>query len=263
MRAVWAGLALCGVLAAAPACADDSRLRVEPFPGNRVIRISGRTGVQAVIAFGSDEHIENVAIGDAAAWQVTPNRRANMLFLKPLLPRGTTNLTVVTDRHAYFFDLAAAPGAKALYSLRFTYPDGDKPKLAAPVPALTAEESRLAAGEKAAMPIDPAALDFGWKRKGKPALLPAQVYADGHDTYLSWPAKTPLPAVLGADEQGHESPLNFAVRADMIVIEGVPARIVLRAGKDAATIEHVVAAAPPPLAAARDAARAQDKVERR
>jgi hypothetical protein len=43
----------------------------------------------------------------------------------------------------------------------------------------------------------------------------------------------------------------------MIVIEGVPGRIVLRAGKDLATIEHLGAGAAPPLAAA-----AREKVER-
>ena len=115
-RAIFATALVLGF--AGVAQAQDARLRVEPYPGNRVMRIAGRAGVQAVIAFGEDEHIENVAIGDANAWQVTPNKRANMLFVKPLLPRATTNLTVVTDRHSYFFDLAAAPGAHALYALK-------------------------------------------------------------------------------------------------------------------------------------------------
>lgn len=240
MRGIRAGLSAGLLLAGASAAhADDARLRVEPYPGNRVLRIAGRTGVQAVIAFGEDEHIENVAIGDANAWQVTPNRRANMLFVKPLQAHAVTNLTVVTDRHSYFFDLAAAPGSHALYALTFTYPAATKPQKPAIAPGLTAEEAGLAQAAPQALPTDLAALDFGWKTKGKPALLPARVFADGRNTYLSWPARASLPAVLGVDDKGNESPLNFAVRDDMIVIEGVPARIVLRAGRDLATIDHV------------------------
>ncbi len=252
MKRVWSGLAaglvLIGALTGAGARAEDSRLRIEPYPGNRVVRIAGRTGVQAVISFDPDEHIENVAIGDANAWQVTPNRRANMLFIKPLQARATTNLTVVTDRHSYFFDLAAAPGNRALYALKFTYPE--VPAKPAPPPPLTAEEAGLALGTPLAQPTDLAALDFGWKIKGKAALLPARVFADGRNTYLGWPKRSALPAVLGVDDKGGEAPLNFAVHDDMIVIEGVPQRIVLRAGKDLATIDHVSRAAAPPLAAA-------------
>ena len=92
-----------------------------------MVRIDGRAGVQATIVFAEDEHIENVAIGDSNSWQVTPNKRANLLFVKPLAARARTNMTVVTDRHRYFFDLVAAPAGNALYVLRFTYPDEPKP----------------------------------------------------------------------------------------------------------------------------------------
>src|SRR5690606_39723970 len=88
-----------------------------------LVKIEGRANVQATIRFGEGEHIENVAIGDSTVWQVTPNRRANLLFIKPLADRATTNMTVVTDRHTYLFDLVASPAHKTpLYVLAFTYP---------------------------------------------------------------------------------------------------------------------------------------------
>ena len=42
--------------------------------------------------------------------------------------------------------------------------------------------------------------------------------------------------------------MNFSMRGDVIVLEGVPRRIVLRSGRDLALIEHVAASAAPPPA---------------
>ena len=58
-----------------------------------VVSLTGAVGWQMMIEFGEDERIENVAIGDAAAWQVTPNKRARMLFVKPLSRKASTNMT--------------------------------------------------------------------------------------------------------------------------------------------------------------------------
>jgi type IV secretion system protein VirB9 len=209
----------------------DPRLVTRRYADDQVVRIEGRTGVQAAIAFAEDEHIENVAIGDSNAWQVTPNKRTNMLFIKPLSAGARTNMTVVTDRHAYYFDLAASPSAMPLYVLRFTYPDEPK-QAAGPAPQLTQAELQASAEP----PIDPANLNFAWKSEGARKLFPARIFDDGRSTFVTWPAGGALPAILIRNEKGAEGPVNFAVRGDTIVIEGVPALLVLRLGKDAATL---------------------------
>ena len=111
------------MLLATPALADDPRLVEKLYDPNTVVRIEGQTKVQATIKFGEDEQIENVAIGDSTTWQVTPNKRANLLFVKPLADNATTNMTVVTDKRTYLFDLVANPRAKPLYLLSFSYPE--------------------------------------------------------------------------------------------------------------------------------------------
>jgi len=224
---------------AAPALPGDPRLVTVLFRENAVLRLTGRAGVEATVMLGPDEHIENVAIGDANAWQVTPNRRADMLFLKPLASRARTNLTVVTDRHTYFFDLVAAPGARAIYGLRLTYPaEPAKPAPPPPPAPLTSEEAALAHGEHAAVPVDPATLDLGFAVHGAHELLPARVFADGRATYIAWPKGVALPAILGRNAQGVEGPINYAMHDDMIVVDGTPDTIVLRTGKQFAVIEH-------------------------
>lgn len=59
--------------------------------------------------------------------------------------------------------------------------------------------------------------------------------------------------MLVRNDKGEEGPVNFAVRGQAIVIEGVPALIVLRVGKNSATLEKIASAKsadPPPAPAA-------------
>ncbi len=234
-------LALVLTTLAGPALADDARIVEKFYDPGKVVRIEGKTKVQATIQFGEDEHIENVAIGDSQAWQVTPNKRANLLFVKPLAASAATNMTVVTDRHTYLFDLVASNSAKPLYVLKFTYPDEPKPALAE-AGAPTPEE--LAAASDPQSITDPAALNFAWAGKGDRKLLPARTYDDGTSTFLAWPAGSPVPAILIKDSAGTEGPVNFTVRGDVIVVDGVPREIVLRSGKDNATLVNSGPVAP-------------------
>lgn len=231
---------------AAPALADD-RLVSHPYSDKEVVRIDGKAGVQATIQFGDGESIENVAVGDSQSWQITPNKRADLLFVKPLEGSARTNMTVVTNRHTYFFDLVASAKARPLYMLRFTYKDEPRSP-AVPVPAtasLNSDEQALASGDPVAMPADPASLNFAWRKTGMEKLLPARVYDDGSATYLVWPEKASVPAILIQNEKGEEGPVNYAVRDATIVISEVPPKIILRSGKASAVLEH---AGPPPAA---------------
>lgn len=220
------------------AAARDERLATRLFQSEEVVRLEGRMNVQATITFGEDEHIENVAVGDSGAWQITPNKRANLLFVKPLAAKARTNMTVVTDRHTYYFELVAGTSPRPLYGLRFTYPPAEKPAAPVPVPALTSAEQGAIGAESAPRPIDPSQLNFAWAAKGKSALLPTRVFDDGTATFLAWPVGMPVPAMLVRNERGEEGAVNYAVRDDVVVIEGVPRLILLRAGKDSATLEN-------------------------
>lgn len=240
---------------AAPAHAGDTRIVEKFYDPGKVVRIDGRAKVQATIEFAEDEHIENVAIGDSQSWQVTPNKRANLLFVKPLAAHAVTNMTVVTDRRTYLFDLVASAAARPLYVLRFTYPDEPKPAAAPQLAAAGAPttDEMAAAATPDGTASDPAALNFSWAGKGNRKLLPARTYDDGSATFLAWPAGSPVPAILIKDAAGTEGPVNFAVRGDVIVVDGVPREIVLRSGKEVATLTNrggpAPAAAPAPAPA--------------
>ncbi|RYD60702.1 MAG: type VI secretion protein, partial [Sphingomonadales bacterium] len=202
-------------------------------------RIEGKPKVQATIRFAEDEAIENVAVGDSNAWQITPNKRANLLFVKPLLARANTNMTVVTNKRTYLFDLVASPAASPMYVLSFKYPEpaqgkpGDKVDASA---QLAQSGTAPAPVQEKAAAVDPADLNFAWSKSGAAKLLPEAVFDDGEATFLTWPEGRAVPAILITDAAGTEGPVNFTVRGSTIVVEGVPTQIVLRAGKERALI---------------------------
>lgn len=229
------------IVATAPASADPRVVRKE-FGRDQVVQLAGKLGTQATIGFEDNESIENIAIGDAGKWQITPNKRGNLLFVKPLTATARTNMTVITNRREYFFDLVAAPTAKAVYMLHFTYPVSELRRTAGAGGA-PAETPRAA---KAAALPDAAKLNFGWRVQGSRSLLPSRVYDDGLSTYLAWGETQTLPAILTRNSDGAEGPLNYAVRDGVIVIADVPAEIVLRNGKAVATLRRDAGRAPAP-----------------
>lgn len=235
-RALLSALALSVVLpvGATPALADP-RLQEIMYDETEVFTLPGRVNVQASIIFGEDETIENVAIGNSQTWQVTPNKRANILFVKPLEPRAATNLTVVTSKRTYLFDLVASPNAKPLYVLRFDYPiDPEEEARKAEMAQAAAQQPQKPADPFSS--VDPADLNFAWNGEGDMALLPDRAFDDGEATFLTWPAGRDVPAILVTNAKGDEGPVNYTVRGETIVIDGVPRSIILRSGEESATL---------------------------
>ncbi len=202
----------------------DPRIQTVAYDPAEVVTLRGAYGYQMMLEFGPDERIENVSIGDALAWQVTPNKRANLLFLKPIANNASTNMTVVTDRRRYAFELTAGrPSASRSgeipYVVRFTYPPEEAPVLA--------ETVELAAPERR---------NTAYSYTGSRAALPSLVFDDGAFTYFEWPdgASTPALFLLAAD--GAESLVNYGVRDGYLVVEQVAPRFILRNGKEVTTL---------------------------
>ncbi len=246
--AIFAAMTSAAVLPAVPAMAD-TRLQERFYNPNEVVTIRGRTKVQATIQFGDDERIENVAVGDSTAWQITPNKRASLLFVKPLSPSAKTNMTVVTNKHTYLFDLVASPKNRPLYVLKFTYPEpevdpAEEARLAAAAdaaanPRQSANALELQAARDPYAVADPARLNFNWESKGNAALLPARTYDDGEATFLTWPAGNAVPAILTRNADGQEGPVNFTIRGETVVVQDVPREIILRIGDESATLTNM------------------------
>src|SRR4051812_3441631 len=234
----FAALAFVGCMSAAQAA--DNRIRTLAYEPDAIVKILGKAGIQSTIEFADDERIENVAVGDSSAWQITPNRRASLLFVKPLAAHSRTNMTVVTDRRTYMFDLVAGERSAApIYAMKFSYPNEPKSEASKPaqqVAAVTPQPSAVLTADK---------LHFDWKSKGHGKLVPRRMFDDGASVYLAWDKETPLPAILTQSQDRKEGPVNYRMSGEYIVISPVPANLVLRYGKKSALLWPTHPIAPP------------------
>jgi type IV secretion system protein VirB9 len=201
------------------AAAADPHIQSVLYNPDEVIELRGALGWQIMIEFADDERIENVSIGDSLAWQVTPNKRARMLFLKPMLRNGSTNMTVVTSMRRYAFSLSTGPRTVITpWVLRFEYPN--------PVVEVLPE----------APPSPPVTLNFNYARAGDPGVMPTRVWDDGRQTYFEFAENVPIPAIFAAGPgKKDESLVNVATRGRVQIVQQVGNRFILRAGTQSAT----------------------------
>ena len=226
-------MALLSILSVAARAADvprpgemDARIQTIPYDPNQVFLLRGTLGYQFMLEFAPDEKIETVSIGDSLDWQVTPNRKADVLFIKPIGRASRTNLTVLTDARRYAFELREEPphaGVAVLYIARMVYP-----------------QPAMAIQEKAPPPPEqpPVVANTAYTISGSQAERPLRIFDDGHMTYFEWAKDGALPAIFAVAADGSESLVNYVVRGQYVVVEQVASRFVLRDGDQVATVDN-------------------------
>lgn len=206
----------------------DPRIRVVNYSPNRIISLRGHLGYQMLIEFDPSERIENVAIGDSVAWQVTPNRAATMLFLKPVVADVSTNMTVVTTLRRYSFDLRAlqptGPTDPAIiYTVRFNYPQA--PMAVAPV--------RAAPKASAPRPVN-----TKYTVRGSDRFDGVRIFDDGVVTYFQIPTDVETPAIFVLDHRGEEELVNAQTRPPYVVVDQLARGFLLRSGRHKARVQN-------------------------
>ena len=81
----------------------DSRVRDVVYNKDNVTAIDASYGTSTMIELQPDEKIETLALGDSIAWKVEPNRKGDIIFVKPVEKNAQSNLNVVTDKRIYSF----------------------------------------------------------------------------------------------------------------------------------------------------------------
>lgn len=201
---------------------EDPRLRVVLYDPLQVVALRGVLGYQTMIEFAPAEHIENVAIGDSLGWQVIPNRKANLLFLKPMAKAPVTNMTVVTNMRRYTFELSTVrnpPGAGdrgVIYELRFEYPAPVVPVITRPQPP---------------PPRPPEDVNHAYSYEGSTQTLPLRVFDDGHSTYFRFAPDASVPAIFAVEADKSEAVVNFREKDGYTVVDQLARAFVLRQGK--------------------------------
>ena len=221
-------VAACLALSAATAQAvtprpgdGDPRIHFVDYDPFAVVELRGALRHQLTVEFDPGERIENVAIGDSLGWQVTPNRRANLLFLKPMARRPTTNMTVITNQRRYNFRLTALaePARGMPYAVKFLY---------AP---------RVVVATAPALPDPPPEVrNAAYSFQGSRALLPVRIFDDGRDTYFAFDGDEDLPAIFAVESDGAEALVNLRRREGLFIADRVARGFVLRRGDEVTRI---------------------------
>lgn len=110
---------------AAEPLTTDNRIKTYIYNQNDVFLLTLHYGFQSHIEFAKNESIETITVGDSFAWKMTPIN--NMLFIKPMEHNIHTNMTIITNKRTYQFDLIARDLEQGnekdlVYVVRFEYP---------------------------------------------------------------------------------------------------------------------------------------------
>lgn len=212
-------------LQTARAIATDSRIRTVRYSPNEVYQFIGHYSFQSAIQFAEDERVLTVSLGDSTAWLVNP--AGNRIFLKPIEQNALTNMTVLTDKRSYLFELHAEEtqdirNKNMVFEMRFIYPQSDS--------------STISVNQFEALPDierDAAKLNFRYTIRGSTVIDPIRIFDDGEFTYFEFRDKNAeIPAFFRVDGVNSEELVNFRKRGNYIVVERVASRFTLRRGPE-------------------------------
>lgn len=234
----------------------DPRLREVVYDPKMVVTIPVKRGVVTLVILDADEAIAEVAAGlggdcakAEAAWCIAAQSGGRNLFVKPKSTASAANtVAVVTDRRSHSFRfvvLADGDSKPPIYRLVVKAP---AVRIAAP--ARLAPRDGLALPPVAAVPPVPLApspqqlvnerlqakaqvLNSSYSIAEGDAsedIVPALVFDDGRFTYLRFPGNREVPAVFHVLGDGSETLVNARMEDDLLVVDRVSRRLMLRAG---------------------------------
>ena len=251
----WLAITL-AILIAFPAHAqNDPRIREVTFRPGTVYNLRVVPGYVATVVLSPEDRIQSVAIGNSSAWDVTPSKSGDHLFIRPLVTGTTTNVEVVTDSRHYSFVLQSTfeGDPEALFQLRFA-DAGAQSRLPAPfggslpnqvglppmmggatgeLPAqpdsimspVTAMPNRSLAGQPAI------AVSASYRIKGDRLARPLFVSDDGTRTLFAFDETAPLPAIYAIDEHKQETLVTLRQVQDGWMVDRIWPEYMLRLGK--------------------------------
>lgn len=201
---------------------SDPRIRVMSYNPNEVFKYVGYYSYQSSIELEEGEAVETISMGDTGSWQITPIGRR--IFLKPIGLDATTNMTLITNKRIYLFELHAReassindPGLS--FVVKFLYPS-------------TSLNTRAISASDPDLKKDASAHNFRYSMSGSSKIEPIKVFDDGIFTYFEFPPHTPLPAFFEVDRENKEHLLNYQVSSKYVIVESVASRFTLRYGAD-------------------------------
>lgn len=212
---------------------SETKFRSYIYNPSEVYGYIGHYYYQGYIEFGKGENISTITIGNSNAWFV--KQLGNRLFLKPVEDNANTNLTVITNKKVYQFQLMAkeAKGNNdkdLIFSVKFIYPETKNKNIFQfnATARANSEEPDLR---------DLSKYNFSYDATGVPTITPIKMFDDGRFTYFQFSENSVVPAIFSVDpSSGFESMVNYRVTKKYFVIEQVSPQFSLRNGNEIACV---------------------------
>jgi len=245
----------------------DSRIRTLVYNENEVYRMTTDYGYQSNIVFSKDERVRTLSIGDSVPFKVTP--AGNRIFVKTLQRGHLTNMTIVTNKRVYQFELSSIVRnpRDIIYVMRFFYPQEDLEAIddeeiediseivvdefndGSPVDAdlnigsenrienLDLEETgNEGSVEDKAENAEDIEENYSYSISGPDGdfdFSPTEIYDNGSSVYLKFaPEVANIVNLFEVNESGTEVPLSFRFESGYVVVDKVLEKIAVRLDSD-------------------------------
>lgn len=228
-------------------CKNDPRVRCTEYDADKIVEIVVDVGYQASVFLEKDEKITDKKLGYPDGWYIDEFEGYSGFYLKALKAKPDSNLTIVTDKRKYLFEIRMKEPEKAdkdkgknkagetlpsMYALKFRYGGFDAEGETTPV---NSEERKARDNREIEKRLEEAGRkkykNTNYWAQGSEAVTPSAAYDDGTFTYLNFPPNMDMPSVFLVDEDGEESLANKHMERDTLVVEHVKRKLLLRRGK--------------------------------
>ena len=187
--------------------AHDIRVRNAVYNPDQVYLIETDLKFATTIHFGRGERFKAVIAGDTESFEITPvTNLGNVVSIKPHVRGAVTNMTVITNRRTYSFELREGKisgRTGRFYEVRFSYPEDRSRKSSTTPKGFEAPKN------------------YNYGISGKGDFQPVSVYDDGRYTYFTFAEGIRQPAIFKADSDGRERTINWTQQGNTVRVLGI------------------------------------------
>ena len=232
----------------------DSRIRTMVYNPNEIYTLNLKMGFQSIVEFSLDEVVELISVGDPYPWKLTPIDRR--LFIKPLQIGTKTNLTIITNKRTYYFDLQSDvtfsdQDFDVIHVVRFFYPQTpiDESKYSMDE-YIASKDNKISktiqdSANLASQSIGNTDLPNTVEEKSKERIAinlnysfvgeynsstPVEIFDDRKDTFFRFLANDPSIKIYSISTKGKRTLMSSKQVGDFLVVAGVHAKFHIKHG---------------------------------
>ena len=236
-----------------------NRMVTFTYSDSDIYTVYTKCGYQTSLVFDPEEEIQTISVGDRSTWQIIPS--GSRLFIRPLVEGVATNMTVITNKRSYQFDIKSTKKTgRVIYVARFTY-NAETPTAKGPAPVVAAIPAPTYVYGPGNQPfvnpttagyVPPPSVDrpaspggprppklvgeaspqnpnYNYTFSGPDDLAPLQVYDDGSHTYIRYRnTDQPTPNVYLIDGAGGETLFPATMKSGLLTVETVVGEFALK-----------------------------------